>query len=149
MVDFGLRNPKRILAYERQRKALELRKAGATFQQIAEQLGYKNMSGAYRAIEAALLKTLQEPADDVRKMELERLDKMMLGLWTGATSGHVPAVHGVLAIMERRAKYLGLDAPTKIDISHYIRQIALDAGLDPEEALEEAARIVKSAHAYR
>lgn len=99
---------------ERQRQALELRKAGKGFQAIADQLGYSDASGAYRAVTAALQKTLQEPADDLRRMELERLDALHGVLWAQAQDGDQGAVDRLLRVMERRARLLGLDAPTKI-----------------------------------
>ena len=40
-----------VQAHERQLQALELRKAGATYQAIAEQLGYAGRQGAYKAVE--------------------------------------------------------------------------------------------------
>ena len=41
-----------IRAHERQLQALELRKAGASYEAIAERLGYAaDRSGAYRAVE--------------------------------------------------------------------------------------------------
>jgi len=108
---------RRLEAAENQRKALELRKAGVTFASIAETLGYRGPSGAYRAVMSALRKTLQEPADEVRKMEAERLDALLLALWAQAKSGNQGAVDRVLRVMERRAKLLGLDMPTRADIT--------------------------------
>lgn len=108
-------NHKGIAATERQRQALELRKAGVGFQAIADRLGYSDHSGAYRAVKSALKKTLQEPADEVRALELERLDKLLLGLWPRATSGNDRAIDRVLKIMQRRANLLGLDAPQKVE----------------------------------
>lgn len=107
---------RRLEAIENQRKALELRKAGVTFVVIAEQLGYRGPSGAYRAVMSALKRTLQEPADEVRTLELERLDALLLALWAQAKQGQQGAVDRVLKVMERRAKLLGLDAPTKTDV---------------------------------
>lgn len=104
-----------VAAVEKQRQALELRKAGVGFGDIAERLGYADASGAYRAVKTALKKTLQEPADEVRRIELERLDRMLLGLWPKATKGDTWAVDRVLRIMERRAGLLGLDAPKRVE----------------------------------
>lgn len=108
---------RRLEAAENQRKALELRKAGVTFATIAEQLGYRGPSGAYRAVMSALRKTLQEPADEVRKMETERLDALLLALWSQAKSGNQGAIDRTLKVMERRAKLWGLDMPTRTDIT--------------------------------
>lgn len=62
-------SPAAIEVNEKYRRALEMRKAGATFQQIADAEGYADRSGAKRAVMAALDKTLREPAEDVRDIE--------------------------------------------------------------------------------
>lgn len=105
----------RLAAVDRQRQALELRKAGVGYAKIAESLGYGGPSGAYNAIRSALKRTLQEPADELRSLEVERLDALLLGLWTKAKGGDTWAVDRVLRIMERRAALLGLDAPRRIE----------------------------------
>ena len=66
---------------------------------------------------SALKQTLQEPADELRKLELERLDKLLLGVWPQAVRGNQGSVDRALRIMERRAKLLGLDAPVKSEWS--------------------------------
>jgi hypothetical protein len=63
---------------------------------------------------SAIKRTLQEPADEVRRIEVERLDKLMLSLWPEAQTGNIKAIETILGIMARRAKLLGLDAPTEI-----------------------------------
>jgi hypothetical protein len=107
----GKTRPKALELTEKQRRALELRKAGVTLARIAQELGYKDASGAYRAICTALDRTLREPADAVRDLELERLDKMLFSLELRLIDGDVQAIDRALKIMDRRAKYLGLDAP--------------------------------------
>ena len=108
---------RRLAGADRQREALELRKAGATFEAIAKRLGYRGPSGAYNAVMAGLRKTLQEPADDLRKMELERLDALTLRSWSLASQGSLEAIDRILRIMARRAKLLGLDAPERKELS--------------------------------
>lgn len=144
MPNHNMTSQKHADAIERQRQALELRKAGYGFQVIADRLQYADASGAYRAVRRALLRTIQQPADEVRQLELERLDKMMSGLWQAAISGKWLAIDRVLLIMDRRARLLGLDAPTKIDITQRIREVAEEAGLDPDLAVKEAMAIVAS-----
>ena len=113
----SLQSPRRLNAAERQRQALELRKAGATYEVIAQKLGYRGPSSAYGAIKSALHKTLQPPADEVRALEIERLDALLLALWPQARQGNHGAIDRVLKVMERRARLLGLDAPTRTDIT--------------------------------
>ena len=109
-------SPRLIEAAEKRARALELRKAGATYDQIAQQVGYAERGSAYRAVQTALQAITQEPAQEVRQLEVERLDAMLLGLWPAARKGKEGAVDRVLRIMERRAKLLGLDAPVKADV---------------------------------
>src|SRR3990167_4527882 len=113
----------KIKIVDKHAQALQLRIAGASLQVIADALGYAGPQGASEAIKSAMQKTLQEPADQLRKLELERLDRMLRGIWTTATdsgqnpidpSVHHSAIDRALRIMERRARLLGLDAPTKI-----------------------------------
>ena len=94
-----------------------MRIAGATFDQIAEALGYRGRCGAHKSVTAALRKTLQEPADELRTLEAERLDRLMLATWQAATGGELDAIDRVLKIMARRARLLGLDAPDRTDIT--------------------------------
>jgi hypothetical protein len=105
----------RLNALERQRQALELRKAGMTYQGIADQLGYRSVSGAYDAIRNAMRATLQEPADELRALEAARLDDLWRGIWLDARKGNVAKIDRALKIMARRAALLGLDAPIKTE----------------------------------
>ena len=105
---------RRLQAVERAKQALELRKGGASFPEIARALGYASPSGAYDAVMSALRKTLKEPAEEVRRLELARLDAMLLALWTQVKQGNQGAIDRALKVAERRAKLLGLDAPAKL-----------------------------------
>ena len=104
---------KALVALERQRRALELRKAGLGYQAIAARLGYASHSGAIKAVQTAMRRTLQEPADELRALELARLDDLLRGIWVAARTGNVQKIDRVLRIMQRRASLLGLDAPKK------------------------------------
>jgi hypothetical protein len=90
---------RRLHAIERQRRALELRKAGASFDEISSTLGYRGKSGAYQAVISALRRTLQEPADEVRKLELTRLDRAQRAAWERMIHGDLDALGKVLKIM--------------------------------------------------
>lgn len=94
-----------------------MRKAGWTFDVIARQLGYKTPSSAYRAVMAAIKKTLQEPADEVRQIEVARLDALAASLWMDAKQGNLPVIDRLLRVMERRSKLLGLDLPVQIEVT--------------------------------
>lgn len=105
-------SPRRITATEKQTKALELRKSGHTYQEIADELGYATRDSAHKSVAAALDKTLREPADGVRELELSRLDRMWKGLFEKANDGDPKSIEVALKIMDRRARLTGLDQQT-------------------------------------
>ena len=102
---------KRVAAQDRMLRALELRKEGMGYREIAAKVGYAGPAGAFQAVETALRETLREPADAVRQLEAERLDAMTAILWPLAAKGNLAAVDRLLRVMERRARLLGLDRP--------------------------------------
>ena len=138
----------RLAALDRVVAALQLRQAGSTYDVIARRLGYSNRSGAWHAVRAGLTATLQEPADALRAMELERLDRLQVAIWDKATSGNLRAVDRVLTIMKRRSALLGLDAPRRhhvageLSLQALAEKVAAAMGLDPGEVLAEAERIL-------
>jgi hypothetical protein len=132
----------KLASHDRKLQALELRKAAATYQQIADQLGYRSASGAFNAVKAALKATLREPADELRELELARLDAMLLPLWRRVPSGDEKAVDRVLRIMERRARLLGLDAPRRQELSGPDgKPLAFDLSMLTDEELKILERI--------
>lgn len=70
-------------------------------------------SSVAEAIEAELDELTKEPAEKLRTVEVARLDRLLKAMWAKAMKGDVTRVDRCLRIMERRAKLLGLDAPTK------------------------------------
>lgn len=108
-----------VEAADRALQALNLRKAGATYEAIARQLQYSSRSAVYTAIQRELQRTIQEPADELRQLEVERLNDLYRAMIPHALSGDKDStwyVDRCLKIMERRAALLGLDAP-KMDAS--------------------------------
>jgi hypothetical protein len=103
--------PKQI---ERENKVLELRTQSYTWRAIATEVGYASGAGALKAYMRAIKRQQQEPAEAALFMELSRLDEMQSTYWEPAIQGNMRAGEFVLKIMDRRAKFLGLDAPTKI-----------------------------------
>jgi transposase-like protein len=107
---------KRLIAAERQREALDLRRQGYSYSMIAERIGVSAQT-CFRYVRDgidSIIKETKEEAEEIRTLELERLDELLRALWPGATDGEPQAIDKALKIMERRAKMLGLDAPTKV-----------------------------------
>lgn len=116
-------------------KALELRKRGASYSQIAAQLGITK-GGASEAVQRALAKlraSIAESATEVIELESQRLDEMFSVAYAQAKVGNFGAIDRCLSIMGRRAKLLGLDAPdrtdARIEIDHSDARSALAARL--------------------
>lgn len=124
---------------DRKIKALELRKAGANYQSIADALGYRGASGAFKAVQSGLKAVLREPAEELRTLELERLDGILMAIYPKARQGDSQAIDRCLRVMERRSKLLGLDAPAKYDITWQTEVIQLIANgqLTSHEVREE------------
>jgi len=96
-------------------RAFELRKAGMAYADIGQQIGLTKQR-AHQIVTkhiADLLKRTGEDVEAVMRLELDRLDRMALGVWRKASAGDEKAIGAMVRIMDRRSKYLGLDAPVK------------------------------------
>jgi len=106
----------RIQAAERRTQALALRRSGATYAEIGKKLGCSEQR-AHRVVTLELARLnahRSEQAAAVCRLELERLDELLAAIWPDAKERKPQAIDRVLAIMVRRAKLQGLDAPEKI-----------------------------------
>jgi AraC-like DNA-binding protein len=121
-------------------KVLELRRAGLTWTRIAEEVGYADHTGAYAAYKRAIKRTQQQPADELRAQELDRVDRLQLAIWPNAMKGDTRAILTIVRLMERRAKLTGLDMPIKIeqDITTW------DGGDSIDRAVRDLAALLTS-----
>lgn len=159
--DMGTSRPENKIDTKRRRKrVLELRKQGLLYREIAErireQFAPEELPNGFDAsyvgqdLRRALQNVesdLETEARDMLRMELRRLNEMQAALWSKAMQGEETAVDRILRVMERRAKYLGLDEPEEIraeigaglDLS-----VLLDALEDFPEARQAAAEALSS-----
>lgn len=98
---------KLIQARERQAQALELKKAGATYEEIAKALGYTHRSSARAAVKAAIDRIGLEPAKDVVVMDLMRLDEMQKRLTAAMRAGDLAAIPMLMNVMRERRSLVG------------------------------------------
>lgn len=106
----------KAIVRERHALALEMRKFGYSFDQIAEH--FETTPNAARGlVKTAMENLIREPGEEVLQMELERLDQLYRAALNHVASGDSDAIPKCLAIMNRRAKYLGLDAPSKQEVT--------------------------------
>jgi hypothetical protein len=92
-----------------------MRLHGLTFPEIARKLpeaGFQrvSVSSIYAIVAKALRSCSEQPARELRQLELLRLDQLQAAHYKAAMSGDATAISRVLSSMDRRAKYLGLDA---------------------------------------
>jgi len=112
---------RRLAARDRWLEALELRKQGMTFEAIAKELDYATAASAYNAVMAALKEANREPVEEMRELEASRLDALQKNL-VGEPNNIGPHKLGMeltdrlLRIMDRRARLLGLDMPSKAEV---------------------------------
>ena len=123
---------------------LEARMRGATFREIAKQLGVPR-STVHRDYRQAIARWVTPLAEEARDLELARLDRLQDSRWQKALDGDDAAMDRVLKIMAQRRALLGLDEPAKIDITSMVERVAEEAGIDPQQALRDADEFIRRA----
>lgn len=149
----GLRNgrDKRVRKNEeayilkQQMAAFKLRVAGTSYRKIAKELNV-GLRTAWKYVQAAMeelrIETKQS-VEETRELDLIALDELQSIMFKSVRKNKSKrGVDRIIKIMERRAKLLGLDAPTRIDIEGRLRELAAREGLDEEEVIREATRII-------
>ena len=146
---------KQIETAERRAAILDLRKAGSDYRQIAKDIikhfGVDNLPKgfderyAWMDVKRELERLNTERREDtleIRTLELERLDRLLMSFYPKAIKGDYQAADRVLKIMAQREKYIaGLAVPQKIDIdvSNWRRQVV--AGLLDKSILPETVKL--------
>jgi hypothetical protein len=89
-----------------------------SYQAIADQMGVTKAT-AYNRCQRALAAIPAEAVDEFRRLEGQRLDLLLEKAMEKALSeekSSMFAIDRVLAIMDRRAKLMGLDAPVRTEV---------------------------------
>lgn len=136
---------------DRELAVVELRREGKTWQQIADVVNYATAMGAWKAYQRACQRTLQEPTDEARRIELDRLDALQRTYWEPAVEGNLRAADFVLRVIDRRARILGIDAPQKIqaEVVNYDGIGSIDAEVDRIARIIEAAEYAERERSER
>lgn len=71
-------------SFARMMAVLELRREGKTYREIADRCGLKNEQAAQRIVSQAIKRVLRETAEEVRSVELSRLEVLITCLWDKA-----------------------------------------------------------------
>lgn len=103
----------KAVAAERRMQSFELRKAGASYHAIARQIGC-SVSSAKRDVDRVMRDIqdqLNPDAVAMRAFETERLNSLLLAVWSNATKGDYAAIDRALRIISRQIVLWGLDKP--------------------------------------
>ena len=120
----------------REKQAVSLRLSGMPYEEIAEIMGYSGGAAVTNLVMRALKRDVVVDVNQVVNEDMKRLDKLIELLWPIVnnppsewdfenmkprelevrSSQWQSAVDRLLKILERRAKYTGADAPTKVEV---------------------------------
>lgn len=103
----------------RRKTILELRVEGLTFAAIGARLGISPQA-AHEALQRELAEVARERkglAEHQLETELAAIDFVLRGMAPKVEKGDAKAATAYLRAMERRAKLLGLDKPTQVDVT--------------------------------
>jgi hypothetical protein len=92
-------------------RAVELLADGGSYDQIAREVGYSHRGSAHRAVSKALAERETEAVDQLRRVELDRLDRLQAAMWSRAMDGDVRAINMILRVIDQRVRLLGLAKP--------------------------------------
>lgn len=101
---------------DQQIQCYELRLTGMSIEAIAKATGIAR-STVHDRIQAEITGRVQPLAEEVRKMELDRLDRWLEKLNDQIAQGYQVArsIEVAIRVSERRAKLLGIDAPERVE----------------------------------
>lgn len=143
--------PTRVRAAQRREQAFHLRLAGATYSAIGAALGISKQAAhslVLETLDETRIKTAEAVAQ-VRELEVARIDAIVAKLW--AQRGDPRTADTILRAIDRRARLLGLDAPTKVeaDVVSNLGPMTDDERAARIDAIFERARARRAAAAAR
>ena len=100
---------------ETARKALELRRVGTSYRDIAHQLDI-SLGHAHDLVRRELADVPAADRIALRDLEAERLDMLQAIVWPQARTGDLAAIKECRVISESRRKLFGLDAPQQVEM---------------------------------
>lgn len=94
---------------EQREKILNLRRTGASFRAIANQLGL-TLNKTFRLHDEALATLCPlESREQIRQTELDRLDRLKLAIWQRCADGELEAIREMIRLIGMTARIAGLD----------------------------------------
>lgn len=108
-----------VRAAERQAKALELRRQGKSYQEIATVLKVTptTVSTYVRQALEELRRSTEETTKEVFAIEAQRLDYITEKAFEAVEAGEKGAIDTFIRVLKRRAEMFGIDAPKRAEIN--------------------------------
>ena len=127
------------------REILELRKRALPYAVISEQLGISVEEAKVLGKQAIMALGGDELVDVelAKRMQIEQIDAMISGIYVQATNGIYEAIDRMVKLLDAKAKLLGLNAPTRIDIDSRLVVMAEHLGADINELREIADEVIQ------
>lgn len=139
-----------LAAKERRVKALNLRMSGATYDEIAKAVGYASAATAGQAIRDELSKVTTESAEQLRTIQYQRLNTMLLIIQPQVMSGDLRAIGQAQSIMRDMNGLMGIGGEQVAETAgtnnflvvidgaetEYVNKLKALAGVDPDSPTE-------------
>ena len=111
---------------DKEQQVLMLRRQGHTWDAISQRVGYSSPSSSRDAFLRASNRLIRDDLDEVRQMEIDRLDIALSAIWNQIEEGNLMAINTMLKIMERRSKMLALDAPRRLYVQEVVPEVSVE-----------------------
>lgn len=128
------RNRDRARKAARRTRALTLRLAGFTYDQIAADLGISR-NGAYDLVNRTLRRAETHARTELIELENARLDRAQAAIWAQVLKGDTKAIDAFLKISNARRQMNQMNAPTQVEVAMSIRH-------EMQQALDELELLV-------
>lgn len=125
-------SPYTLAVRRRQEEAVRLRSGGATFQQIADMVGYSSVATAFQAVQAVLGRAESESAEELRSLHGERLRAAFVQVG--------PILESVLVLPEFPGSWDAWDASARRD---FLDRVEAGIRADREMRLKAVDRWVR------
>ncbi len=79
-------------------------------------MGWADPSSARVAVLRALKRLTSEPASELRNLQYQRLNEMLLTLWPKVQSGNTDSIRTAQGVMRDMNLLYGVDAPAKVEV---------------------------------
>lgn len=148
-------SPSKIKLQEFKKKALELRKDGYSYDQIAEfmQEDYPDEHIYKQKVEnwvrTALHEITKDTAAEALKLDLDRLDALLQAVFQNAQNGDLMSVSAVLNILDRRSRLYGLGALERLQLKKAKKEMQDDRALDDNKVTNVTIQIVDKSQSER